>query len=265
MRAVILMLLCLIGLGASELPKTPALSGQEIMERNFYVTKIAFMLNDYTMALINEKGQERVRKLTAVSRLQQNGIDSHLLMRFQFPGDVRGTGFLQLQHFDGEDDLWVYLPGLKKVRRLVANNKRDSFFGSEFSYGDFLLPTADKFRHTVARQEKIDGESCFVIESVPVSDRVASEYGYGKKTSWILSSNYHERRVEYADLQHRPLKVQDVMNLQQIQTRPARWWAKKREMRNLQTGYRSIIVFDKIDTQTPVPKEWFTPQSLSKG
>ena len=241
------------------------LSGREIMEKNFQITKLSRIHNEHTMILVNNKGQERVRKLTAVSLLQPNGVDSHLLIRFQFPGDVRGTGFLQLQHSAGTDELWVYLPGVKKVRRLVASNKRDSFFGSEFTYGDLLLPVVDTFHHTFQRREKLGNDLCLVVESSPANPSIASEYGYSKKVSWILASNFHERRIDYYDERGRPWKTQEASNFQQVQTEPARWWANRREMRNLQTSYKTIIVFDRVDTRRTVPKDLFTPQSLERG
>src|SRR5687767_3988297 len=108
----------------------PALRSQEpvardVMERNFNVTKVSVLEFDATMVLINDKGQTRERKNTTLVKLQPNGVDSKFLVRFSTPADVRGTGFLQVEHSEGDDDLWIYLPALKKSRRLVANNKRD--------------------------------------------------------------------------------------------------------------------------------------------
>src|SRR5688500_15844174 len=89
----------------------PALVAQqpdarEVMERNFHVTKVSALAMDATMVLINDKGQTRERKSTSVVMLQPNGIDSKFLVRFSTPADIRGTGFLQVEHSDGDDDLW---------------------------------------------------------------------------------------------------------------------------------------------------------------
>ena len=84
-------------------------TAREIMEKNFYVTKIKHLQNESTMTLINDKGQQRVRQSRSVSLLQPNGIDSKLMIRFLRPGDIEGTGYLQVQHYDGEDDMWIYL------------------------------------------------------------------------------------------------------------------------------------------------------------
>ncbi|MEK7268591.1 MAG: outer membrane lipoprotein-sorting protein, partial [Nitrospirota bacterium] len=195
-----------IGLGFSSVPAAE-LSARGIMEKNFHVTKVKHLINDSTMTLINDKGQQRVRKTHSVNLLQPNGIDSKLMIRFLFPGDVEGTGYLQVQHYDGEDDMWIYLPALKKVRRLVANNKKDSFVGSDFSYGDILLPVVDTYMYTLHRSETLDGEDCWVIESVPASEQIKKDYGYAKKTLWIRKSNFMEKKVEYFDAAGRPLKT----------------------------------------------------------
>src|SRR5690349_19939621 len=103
------------------------LYGHDIMQKHFYAGREPQLLNESTMTLTNEKGQQRVRKMRSASMHQANGMDTKLLIRFLFPGDVQGTGYLQVQHYQSDDDMWIYLTALKKVRRLVANNKRDSF------------------------------------------------------------------------------------------------------------------------------------------
>src|SRR5688572_14080302 len=124
-----------------------------IMERNFFTSRVHALQVESTMLLVNERGQQRERSNTTLVKLQPNGIDSNFLVRFSSPADIKGTGFLQIEHSEGDDDLWIYLPALKKSRRLVANNKKDSFVGSDFSYGDILLPKVDPYRHTLWRSE----------------------------------------------------------------------------------------------------------------
>lgn len=240
------------------------LSPRDIMERNFYVTKIKHMANDSTMTLINDKGQQRVRKTRSVSLLQPNGIDSKLMIRFLFPGDVEGTGYLQVQHYDGEDDMWIYLPALKKVRRLVANNKKDSFVGSDFSYGDILLPVVDTYRHAIVRSEILDGEDCWVIESVPVSEQIKKDYGYAKKTSWIRKSNFMEKKVDYLDTAGRPLKTMVVSEVVEVDPANHKWWPIKREVKNHQTGHSTLLVFENLDTKKPVGEDFFTTRYLER-
>ena len=239
-------------------------SARDIMEKNFHVTKIKHLLNESTMTLTNDKGQQRVRKTRSVSLLQPNGIDSKIMIRFLQPGDVEGTGYLQVQHYDGEDDMWIYLPALKKVRRLVANNKKDSFVGSDFSYGDILVPVVDTYKHVILKSEALDGEDCWVIESVPASEQIRKDYGYGKKTSWIRKSNFMEKKVEFMDTGGRPLKTMVVPEIVEVDAAGHKWWALKREVKNLQTGHSTLLIFENLDTKKPVGEDFFTTRYLER-
>ncbi len=239
-------------------------SARDIIEKNFYVTKIKHMLNDSTMTLTNDKGQQRVRKTRSVNLLQPNGIDGKIMIRFLQPGDVEGTGYLQVQHYDGEDDMWIYLPALKKVRRLVANNKRDSFVGSDISYGDILQPVVDTYKHTIVKSEALDGEDCWVIESVPASEQIKKDYGYGKKTAWIRKSNFMEKKVDYLDTAGRPLKTMVVPEIVEVNAATHKWWALKREVKNHQTGHGTLLTFENLDTKKPVGDDYFTTRYLER-
>lgn len=240
------------------------LSARDIMEKNFYVTKVQHLVNDNTMTLTNDKGQQRVRKMHSVSVLQPNGIDSKLMIRFLFPGDVEGTGYLQIQHYDGDDDMWIYLPALKKVRRLVANNKKDSFVGSDFSYGDILLPVVDTYRHTLLRSEPLDGEDCYVIESVPATEQIKKDYGYAKKIGWIRKSNFMEKKVEYFDTSGRPLKTQVIPEVREVDPVAHKWWAARREVVNHQTGHSTLFVTDSLNAKQAVRDDFFTTRYLER-
>ncbi|PYM03363.1 MAG: RND transporter, partial [Candidatus Rokuibacteriota bacterium] len=122
-------------------------TAKEIMEKNFVVSKFVDSTSDATFTLINKTGQERVRKTFGTSKLQPNGIDNRRMVRFLSPPDVKGTVTLLVEHSDTDDDIWIYLPALKKVRRLVASNKKDSFVGTDFSYGDVIGHKVEEWGH----------------------------------------------------------------------------------------------------------------------
>ncbi|MFZ5864219.1 MAG: outer membrane lipoprotein-sorting protein [Nitrospirota bacterium] len=239
-------------------------TAREIMEKNFFVTKTKTLTSDATMVLINDKGQRRERKSTTISKLQPNGVDSKLLVTFLLPTDIKGTAFLQIEHSDGDDDLWIYLPALKKSRRLVANNKKDSFVGSDFSYGDILLPKVDLYQHTLIRSEVVDGYDCYVIESIPRNETVKRDSGYGKKTTWVRKDNFLETKVTFLDTAGRPLKTEIVSGHEQVESSPERWIARRREMENHQTDHKTIFTFDRVEVGKPVPDEFFTTRSIER-
>jgi hypothetical protein len=259
-----------VAIGAAFVVLTPVaarqgtpLSARDIMEKNFFVTKVSSLQIESTMVLTNDRGQQRERRNTIVIKLQPNGIDSKFLVKFSTPADIKGTGFLQIEHSDGDDDLWIYLPALRKSRRLVANNKKDSFVGSDFSYGDISLPKVDTYRHTLQRSETVDGVQCYVIESLPANDTVKANSGYSKKITWVRHDNFLETKVEYYDLAGRPLKSQKVGKHQMVDSPKGRWFALFREMTNLQSGHRTTLDVSKIDTVT-APDEMFTTRYIER-
>lgn len=240
------------------------MTAAEMMEKNFYVSKVKTLTSDSTMILINDKGQKRERKTTTTSKLQNNGIDSKLLIHFLSPADIKGTGFLQIEHSEGEDDLWIYLPALKKSRRLVANNKKDSFVGSDFSYGDILLPKVDLYHHALLRSENINGRDCYVIESIPGNETVKRDSGYSKKVSWIRTDNFVESKVVYYDLSGTLLKTQTTQDYKEVDPENHRWIIMYREMENHQTGHKTIVTFDRIEANHPVADDLFSVRNIEK-
>jgi len=240
------------------------LGAREIMVKNFFVSKVSALKADTTMLLVNESGQKRERKNTTVVKLQPNGVDSMFLVRFTAPADIKGTGFVQIEHSEGDDDLWIYLPALKKSRRLVANNKKDSFVGSDFSYGDISLPKVDLYHHVLVRSEKVGGVDCYVIESTPANGTVRANNGYSRKLSWVRSDNFFEQKVEYYDLGGRLLKTQQVDRIQKVDPEKGRWFAQHREMINHQTGHRTVIEGENLDTHPVAGDEIFSTRYIER-
>jgi uncharacterized protein len=239
------------------------LSARDIMEKNFFATKVTSLRVETTMVLINNRGQQRERANSGLVKLQPNGVDSKLVVKFSTPPDIKGTGVLQIEHSDSDDDLWIYLPALKKSRRLVANNKKDSFAGSDFSYGDITLPKVDQFKHTLLRSEKIDEHDCYVVESVPATDTVNANTGYSKRIAWVRADNFVESKVEYYDLGGRLLKTQRTGRHQLVEPDKGRWFVMHREMTNHQSGHRTTITASKAET-TAIPDDSFTTRYLEK-
>lgn len=239
----------------------PELSARDIMERNFVATKVTSLRVETTMVLVNSRGQRRERASSGVVKLQPNGVDSKLVVKFSAPPDIKGTGVLQIEHSESDDDLWIYLPALRKSRRLVANNKKDSFVGSDFSYGDITLPRVDQYTFTLLRSETVDGRDCYVVESVPATEAVKTNSGYSRKITWVRADNFVESKVEYYDLAGRLLKTQRTGRHQLVEPDKGRWFVMHREMTNHQTGHRTTITASKAEVAA-VPDGSFTTRYL---
>jgi outer membrane lipoprotein-sorting protein len=237
---------------------------RKLMEQNFMASKISGFNGNVTITLVTAKGQERVRKLRQWSRLRDKSTESEVLIRFDTPGDIKGTGFLQIEHSSADDDIWVFLPALGKTRRLVANNKRDSFFGTDFSYGDVLLPAVSRYDHTYLRSEKLDNDGCDVIESKPKDAKTREESGYSRKVIWLDTATQIERKVEYYDLSDKLLKTQRTFDIQQVESSPQRWLPTRREMVNHQTGHKTLYKLERIALDRKLTDDFFSTRSLER-
>lgn len=236
----------------------------DVMEKNFMSTKLAGFSGDVSLKLVDARGEARVRRMSVRSRLRDNGVDSAVMTRFAQPADIKGTGFLQLENRAADDDIWVYLPALGKTRRLAANNKRDSFFGTDFAYGDILLPAVAKYQHTLLRQEKVDGSDCYVIESTPRDAKTRDDTGYSRRITWVDTRSYVERKVEYYDLRGTLLKTQTTHELKQVDPAKGRWLPMRRQMVNHQTKHSTVYQFDRFDLRADLRDANFTVRKLEE-
>lgn len=238
------------------------LSADAIMEKNFFSSKVRTLEKKVTLTLADPQGGIRERKIHAISALTPNGVDSKLMVRIVAPADVKGIGFLKHEHIDAEDDQWIFLPALHKSRRLVSNNKKDSFMGTDFSYGDILPPKATLYQNRLTGSETVDGIDCYVIESTATDDKVRREYDYAKKVQWIDKSNFHEVKIDYYDLSGKLLKTQLVKGVTLMDKEQGRWAASLREMRNHQTGHKSTFVANAAKAGIVIPDATFTSRHL---
>ncbi len=154
------------------------------------------------MTLINARGQTKVRTM---SMKVLEGLDADKsLMEFLTPADVKGTKFLNYEHVDKDDDQWLYLPALKRVKRIASKNKSGSFMGSEFAYEDLSAFNVKKYKYEGRAEEVVlDGVEMYKTLSAP-----ASKYsGYTKLISWVDKKTFLIQKVEYYDRKKQLLKT----------------------------------------------------------
>ena len=214
--------------------------------------------------LINKSGGERVRRTLAISKLKPNGIDNMRMVRFLAPPDVKGTAILTIENSDGDDDIWVHLPALRKVRRLVASNKRDSYAGTDFSYGDIIGHRVDEWTHRLLREESLDDQPCYVIESLPAGEAVRAATGYSKHLWWIRKDNFVAIREEFWDKAGQPLKFFRAFDIQLVDAARGKWQAMRLEASNLSTGHRTTIRLENFKTNQQLRDELFTARYLER-
>lgn len=213
---------------------------------------------------IDDKGQTRERKLTMATKLYDGGKTEKRIFRFLSPADVKGTGVLVFDYDNKGDDVWMFVPALRKTRRIVSSQRSQSFMGSEFSYGDLNIPTLDEFDYALVKEEPAGGEDCWVIDVKPKSKETADSEGYSKKTVWVSKKQYAVMKALYYDLGGKLLKELDSSDIKQIDPKNKRFRAMKMQMTNKQNGRKSVFEAEKITLAPDTKDEYFTPRYLER-
>lgn len=242
-----------------------AVTAEQLMRSNFLVDRVAGSHSNVTTRLRNKRGQERVRESTSTTRLQDNGIDNQRTVRFFAPADVKGSSILFIEHSRADDHIWIYLPALKKVRRLVAANKKDSFAGTDFSYGDVIGHAVDDWRHTLVGEDSVAGEPCYRVESVPVTDEIKETSGYSRRLSCISKARSTTLRTEMWDTEGLKLKEVEFGDFHNVDPARGKWVAMRATARNLQTGHSTELLFADYRVDPAVSAELFTTRALEFG
>jgi outer membrane lipoprotein-sorting protein len=159
------------------------------------------------MVLRNKQGQESIRELRMKQLEVKNDGDKSLSI-FDRPRDVKGTAFLSFSHTDGADDQWLYLPALKRVKRIASRNKTGPFMGSEFSFEDLSSFEINKYDYKFIKEEPCSLGTCLVVEQYPID----KNSGYKKRIVWVDKAEYRMHRIDFYDRKDTLLK--SLSNLQ---------------------------------------------------
>lgn len=158
--------------------------------------------SDLVMILKNRQGQESRREIR-LRTLEVNGDGDKSMSVFDTPRDVKGTAFLSYTHSRTADDQWLYLPALKRVKRISSKNKSGPFMGSEFAYEDISSQEVDKYKYKWLRDEKLNSHDTFVLERKPMY----KHSGYSRQIVWMDKTLYQPWKVEFYDRKNELLKT----------------------------------------------------------
>lgn len=211
------------------------------------------------MVLMNRHGQESIRRIRTKT-LEVEGDGDKSLTIFDNPRDVKGTAFLNHTHKAGDDDQWLYLPALKRVKRISSRNKSGSFMGSEFSYEDIASQEIEKYTYKWIRDEEYNGLDCFVAEYYPVDKKNS---GYTRQVTWIDNEEYRVWKVEYYDRKNSHLKTLTFKGYKKYLDKY--WRAGEMFMVNHQNGKSTRLEFSDYKFRTGLTDNDFTKNSLKRA
>lgn len=208
------------------------------------------------MVLVNEEGRTRTRQLTAKTLEQVEGDKS--LVIFHEPRDIAGTALLSHSQPSGEDDQWLYLPALRRVKRIASANRSGSFVGSEFSYEDLLPERVEDFDHRWLRDEACGDWQCFVIERRPLYE----DSGYARQIVWLDQDSYRLVQIDYYDRKGRSLKT---LNASDYQVYLDHYWrAHSLTMVNHLSHKTTRLTFSEYDFDAGLDERDFRPGALRR-
>ena len=213
--------------------------------------------SDMTMTLINKKGSERVRNLHQF--FIDLGVTEKQVMFFTAPADVKNTSFMNWSYDEAgkEDDQWLYLPALMKVKRISSSSKDNDFMGSDFTYEDMEKRSPERDNHKLITTETYNGESVWVMEASP-----KEEGQYAKRKVWVSKSKNLPLKIEFYDEDNELLKVLTLTETQQIK---GYWVVVKQEMKNVQKNHKTVIALTNIKVESGITEEKFTQREMERG
>lgn len=213
---------------------------------------------DMKMILRNKGGDESVRTLRVKTLEVQDDGDKSMTI-FDEPADVRGTALLTYSHKRDADDQWLYLPALKRVKRIASKNKSGPFMGSEFAFEDLSSQEVEKYTYNYLKDEACGSLTCFVIERFPIDE----DSGYTKQIAWIDQQEYRVQKVEYYDRKKSLLKTLTPKDYKQYLNQY--WRANDSNMVNHQTGKSTQLLWSDFVFKSGLDEGDFTQNSLKRA
>ena len=217
------------------------------------------------MEMTDRRGKTRVRETRAFRKYF--GDEKRTAIYYLKPKNIKDTAFLTYDYADKkkDDDQWLYLPAMRKVRRISASDRGDYFLGTDFSYEDIKLETRVSFKDYTRKtlgESEVDGVHCYLIEETAIDNETAEELGHLRRESCVDNSIWIVRKSQYWDLQNKLLKTTYFRDISKVQ---GIWTAHKIEVENHKTGHKTVFTFSDVDYSESVSDRVFTQNALKRG
>lgn len=213
--------------------------------------------SDMTMTLINSKGKTRVRSLHQFFK-DYEGTEKKVMF-FKAPADVKNTSFLNFSYDEAgkDDDQWLYLPALKKVKRISASSKDNNFMGSDFTYEDMENRNPERDNHIILREESYNGEDCYVMEMTP-----KEEEQYSKRIAWVMKDKWIPAKVDFYDEDDELIKTLEITKHENV---GGYWIVVSQTMTNVQKDHKTEILLSNVKMNIDLGDSKFSQRTMKKG
>lgn len=231
----------------------------QILEKSRELTLLGSLKATLNLTITEKNGSVRNRVITMISKSYPDGTEKRLI-KFLEPADVRGTGMLITDNKTSADEMWIYLPALKKTRRIATTEKGRSFMNSEFSNSDMSSPTLADFKNR--HLEGSGRNNQWIIESIPAASDKVSEYGFNRKISYFTMDGNRLKKMEFFDRDGNLFKTIEVLAVAQGEN--GKYIISEMKSVNLSNGRSSVIKFTNLSMNAPVEDSSFTLQALEQ-
>jgi hypothetical protein len=243
-----------------------ALTADEIMQRVNDRDDGDNIVMNMQMILINKNNEQRVRRMQQYRK--DKGEDTQSVIFFEEPADVKDTGFLTYDYDDEsmDDDQWMYLPALRKTKRIASSDKSGSFMGSDFNYSDLTSYNLSDYNYKLLKESApVDGADAWVIFSEPKSEDVMEETGYSKSVIWVRKDNYVVVRAKNWVHKSPDIKFFEFKNLREID---GVWFATEIQAQRRfgrETVHQTVLKQENIRLNQPLDEALFSQRRLEQG
>ncbi len=216
------------------------------------------------MILMDKNNNKRIRDIKSYGK--DFGVDEYQILFFKSPADVKNTAFLTYDYDDArkDDDQWLYLPALKKVKRIPTADKSGSFMGSDFSYFDMTDRDLEDYDFKLLKETKVRGHDAWMIESIPRNKKTRKESGYTKTVAIVRKDNYMVVRA----INYMKNGKKKYLDLKKIHKQSGVWVVDEMTMttkKGKATTHKTVLKFKNIKVNKPLSNDLFTTRRLEKG
>ena len=230
-----------------------------IMNKSREFSMAGSMSVNINLTILEKNGTSRSRTISMTTKSYPEAQEKRFI-KFIEPADVRGTAMLIIDNSNSADEMWIYLPALKRTRRIVSSEKSKSFMSSEFSNADMSSPTLTDFTNKHLKGSGKNGK--WIIESKPINEEKADEYGYSRKISFLKTEKFQIERMEFYNFDNELFKIIEIKGIHSFPD--GKYLVKDMTAENLLNKRKSEIIMSKIIEGAKVDDSVFSLQNLEK-
>jgi uncharacterized protein len=235
----------------------------QLMVGSYQTTRFPNARFTANLTMQSKTGRTQSRALSGISKTHAQGAQARLI-RFSSPTDMSGVATLTVERGANADDLWIYLPSMRRVRRLVSSNRADPWVGSDFSFGDILGHKVHDWQHKMIGGARLAEGDAWVIESIPAEPSIARDTGYGRRKSWLRKSDLSMVRSEVFSSSGELLKVVTCGDFRILEASARKVQPMTMIMQHAQRGSISTLRFSLFRVDQAVNAAEVAPESLSR-